>query len=33
MIGVDGEAIEWLGEVEQFIAWAFLENLQPITSA
>ena len=32
-LAVHGEAVEWLGEVEQFIAWAFLESLQPMASA
>ncbi len=32
-LAVHGEAVEWLGEVEQLIAWAFLESLQPMRSA
>lgn len=32
-LAVHPEAIEWLGEMEQCIAWAFLKGLQPIASA
>ena len=32
-LAVHGEAVEWLGEIEQCIAWAFLKSLQPMTSA
>ena len=32
-LAVHGEAVEWLGEVEQCIAWAFLESLEPMASA
>lgn len=32
-LSVHPEAVEWLGELEQCIAWAFLESLQPMTSA
>jgi len=32
-LAVHGEAVEWLGDVEQCIAWAFLKSLQPMTSA
>lgn len=32
-LALHGEAVEWLGEIEQCIAWAFLKSLQPMTSA
>ncbi len=32
-LAVHGVAVEWLGEVEQCISWAFLESLQPMASA
>ena len=32
-LAVHGEAVEWLGEIEQCIAWSFLESLQPMASA
>lgn len=32
-LAVHPEAIEWLGEIEQAIAWAFLRGLQPLASA
>ena len=27
------EALEWLGAVEQYIGWAFLDSLQPVANA
>ena len=32
-LALHGGAVEWLGEVEQCIAWAFLKSLQPMTRA
>ena len=32
-LALHGEAVDWLGDVEQCIAWAFLKSLQPMTSA
>ena len=32
-LAVHPEAAEWLGDVEQCIAWAFLKGLQPVASA
>ena len=32
-VAVHPEAIEWLGEIEQCIAWAFLKSLQPMAKA
>ncbi len=32
-LAVHPEAIEWLGDVEQCIGWAFLDSLQPMASA
>ena len=32
-VAVHPEAIDWLGEIEQCIAWAFLKSLQPMARA
>ena len=32
-LAVHGEAVEWLGDIEQCIAWAFLKSLQPMARA
>lgn len=32
-LAVHPEAFEWLGDVEQYIGWAFLDSLQPMASA
>ena len=32
-LAVHPEALEWLGDVEQCIGWAFLDSLQPMASA
>ncbi|MDE0125694.1 MAG: hypothetical protein OXN97_14055 [Bryobacterales bacterium] len=32
-LDVHGEAVNWLGDIEQCIAWAFLKSLEPMASA